>query len=53
MLLAQVVIAQNTTLNSLPVIYAGVKEVSTCKIKVIVPSGIRVNMKSKKVPVVG
>ncbi|KAM0420432.1 hypothetical protein ACHAPT_011853 [Fusarium lateritium] len=49
-LLAQVVTAQNAALNSLPVICAGVKEVSTCKIKVIVPSGIRVNMKPIKVP---
>ncbi|KAJ4180574.1 hypothetical protein NW755_011671 [Fusarium falciforme] len=52
-LLAQVVIAQNAALNTLPVICAGVKEVSTCKIKVIVPSGVKVNMKTIKVPTVG
>ncbi|KAI8680981.1 hypothetical protein NCS55_00347300 [Fusarium keratoplasticum] len=49
-LLAQVVIAQNAALNTLPVICAGVKEVTTCKIKVIVPSGVKVNMKTIKVP---
>jgi hypothetical protein len=52
-LLAQVVTAQNAALNTLPVICAGVKEVSTCKIKVIVPSGVKVNMKTIKVPTVG
>ncbi|KAL6352220.1 hypothetical protein LRP88_14425 [Fusarium phalaenopsidis] len=52
-LLAQVVTAQNAALNTLPVICAGVKEVSTCKIKVIVPSGVKVNMKTVKVPTVG
>lgn len=52
-LLAQVVIAQDGALNRLPVICAGVKEVSTCKIKTIVPSGIKVNMKTRKVPTVG
>ncbi|EXK77273.1 hypothetical protein FOQG_18006 [Fusarium oxysporum f. sp. raphani 54005] len=49
-LLAQVIAAQNAALNTLPVICAGVKEVSTCKIKVIVPSGVKVNMKTIKVP---
>jgi hypothetical protein len=52
-LLAQVIAAQNAGLNTLPVICAGVKEVSTCKIKVIVPSGIKVDMKTIKVPTVG
>lgn len=51
-LLAQVIAAQNAALNTLPVICAGVKEVSTCKIKVIVPSGVKVNMKTIKVPTV-
>ncbi|WZH44182.1 uncharacterized protein QYS62_005200 [Fusarium acuminatum] len=49
-LLAQVIAAQNAGLNTLPVICAGVKEVSTCKIKVIVPSGVMVNMKTIKIP---
>ena len=51
-LLAQVVTAQNAALTTLPVICAGVKEVPTCKIKVIVPSGVKVNMKTVKVPTV-
>ncbi|KAF5541983.1 hypothetical protein FMEXI_7682 [Fusarium mexicanum] len=49
-LLAQVIAAQNAGLNTLPVICAGVKEVSTCEIKTIVPSGIKVNMRTIKVP---
>ncbi|RKL31150.1 hypothetical protein BFJ72_g11167 [Fusarium proliferatum] len=49
-LLSQVIAAQNSGLNTLPVICAGVKEVSTCKIKVIVPNGIKVNMRTIKVP---
>ncbi|PNP78607.1 hypothetical protein FNYG_07953 [Fusarium nygamai] len=49
-LLAQVTAAQNSGLNTLPVICAGVKEVSTCKIKVIVPNGVKVNMRTVKVP---
>ncbi|RBA21153.1 hypothetical protein FPRO05_07467 [Fusarium proliferatum] len=49
-LLSQVIVAQNSGLNTLPVICAGVKEVSTCKIKVIVPNGIKVNMRTIKVP---
>ncbi|KLO95493.1 Uncharacterized protein LW93_8033 [Fusarium fujikuroi] len=49
-LLSQVIAAQNAGLNTLPVICAGVKEVSTCKIKVIVPNGIKVNMRTIKVP---
>lgn len=51
-LLAQVITAQNSGLNTLPVVCAGVKEVSTCKIKVIVPNGIKVNMRTIKVPTV-
>ncbi|CVL12344.1 uncharacterized protein FPRN_07098 [Fusarium proliferatum] len=47
-LLSQVIAAQNSGLNTLPVICAGVKEVSTCEIKVIVPSGIKVNMRTIK-----
>ncbi|KAF4502236.1 hypothetical protein FAGAP_1521 [Fusarium agapanthi] len=46
----RVIAAQNAGLNTLPVICASVKEVSTCKIKVIVPSGIKVNMRTIKVP---
>ncbi|KAF5532880.1 hypothetical protein FNAPI_12836 [Fusarium napiforme] len=49
-LLAQVTAAQNAGLNNLPAICAGVKEVATCKIKVIVPSGVKVNMRTIKVP---
>ncbi|CZR43757.1 uncharacterized protein FPRO_07326 [Fusarium proliferatum ET1] len=49
-LLSQVIAAQNSGLNTLPVICAGVKEVSTCEIKVIVPNGIKVNMRTIKVP---
>ncbi|KAF5627142.1 hypothetical protein F52700_8625 [Fusarium sp. NRRL 52700] len=49
-LLAQVTAAQNGGLNSLPVICAGVKEVSTCNIKFIVPNGVKVNMRTIKVP---
>ncbi|KAF5686909.1 hypothetical protein FCIRC_2600 [Fusarium circinatum] len=49
-LLAQVIAAQNAGLNTLPVICAGVKEVSTCEIKTIVPSGIKVNVRTIKVP---
>ncbi|KAF5563778.1 hypothetical protein FPHYL_5057 [Fusarium phyllophilum] len=51
-LLGQVIAAQNAGLNTLPVICAGVKEVSTCKIKVIVPNGVKVNMRTIKVPTV-
>ncbi|KAF5582098.1 hypothetical protein FPCIR_9769 [Fusarium pseudocircinatum] len=49
-LLAQVTAAQDSGLNKLPAICAGVKEVSTCKIKVTVPNGIKVNMRTIKVP---
>jgi hypothetical protein len=52
-LLAQVIATQNTGLNNLPAICAGVEEVATCKIKVIVPSGVKVNMRTIKVPTVG
>ncbi|KAF5718696.1 hypothetical protein FMUND_5056 [Fusarium mundagurra] len=51
-LLAQGAAAQDGGLNKLPVICAGVKEVSTCKIKVTVPNGIKVNMRTIKVPTV-
>ncbi|KAG5746160.1 hypothetical protein H9Q70_011149 [Fusarium xylarioides] len=47
-LLAQVTAAQDSGLNKLPVICAGVKEVSTCKVKVIVPNGWE--KKSKQIP---
>ncbi|RBQ76468.1 hypothetical protein FVER14953_03334 [Fusarium verticillioides] len=49
-LLARVTAAQNAGLNNLPAICAGVKEVATCKIKVIVPSGVKVNTRTIKVP---
>ncbi|KAF5979497.1 hypothetical protein FCOIX_5325 [Fusarium coicis] len=51
-LLAQVTAAQNAGLNNLPAICAGVKEVATCKIKAVVPSGVKVNMRTIKVPTV-